>query len=682
LAFATACAAGVTLAPDVSFYNRSLLVLPVISVFLALPRTVFHRAARKLALFSVSLPIGLLAVAWLLGGHATPAGSAPRALVESLLSASEAVYVVLPLLLLPALLAHAVSNHAVTHVPFPKAQTRGLAFTSAEWRVKHVLTGLACIVGVAFLASNMLMTRDSYHAWYAARTPDAAVFPSDLFQPWYAGRAMLAGRTPYSDEVTDEMHTAYYGTPLRGAKTGHSEMRFYYPPFVVMVIAPFLALPFETARWLGTIALVLALGAAGMIAARLAGERRRTRLLLAAMLAVAFKPAQEAIWIQQLSGFVVLLVIGASAAVATRRYRLAGALLALGLFKPQVVVIPAAALLFWALWCRARWQMVGAFAITVFAELFLAQLLAPAWVTEFAGAASNYAGVNNMLWLPSVVLGGNTPATLFSAALVLFVSVLWWRARYSDAGSSAWLRLLALTCVVRAVLVPDVSYYNKALLILPMAVIVLAPETTGRVARSARRLALLAMATPYVVSGAIGTAYLAGWQIASGELFLRSVEALTFLLPFLLLPASVGLCWPRAKTVSLTRESPDRSVTRSDGTSPVTLPALDALRGLAALYVVLHHAYGLLWVGDYAPALAAAGELPTWAAAIGGMFRFGRQAVLLFFVLSGFCIHYRQARVLPYVNGTPMALPHDRHGAHSPGGASGVSIPLCCSRSS
>lgn len=70
---------------------------------------------------------------------------------------------------------------------------------------------------------------------------------------------------------------------------------------------------------------------------------------------------------------------------------------------------------------------------------------------------------------------------------------------------------------------------------------------------------------------------------------------------------------------------------------------LDALRGLLAVYVAIGHCRWLLW-GGHAVWLASAYEpweaVPVYASAV---FRYGREAVMVFFVLSGFFIHYQAA---------------------------------------
>lgn len=74
------------------------------------------------------------------------------------------------------------------------------------------------------------------------------------------------------------------------------------------------------------------------------------------------------------------------------------------------------------------------------------------------------------------------------------------------------------------------------------------------------------------------------------------------------------------------------------------LRALDVLRGLLAVYVLAGHARWLLWTGQ---AKWADGSHPVWQnvlAASSGLLRYGHEAVMVFFVLSGFFIHLRAAQ--------------------------------------
>jgi len=77
-------------------------------------------------------------------------------------------------------------------------------------------------------------------------------------------------------------------------------------------------------------------------------------------------------------------------------------------------------------------------------------------------------------------------------------------------------------------------------------------------------------------------------------------------------------------------------------TKPVRYPELDSLRGLAALIVVLHH-LRIAWESDIAS------ESAILSALLARFDPFGIEAVILFFVLSGFVLS------LPAVNGRPQS---------------------------
>lgn len=74
---------------------------------------------------------------------------------------------------------------------------------------------------------------------------------------------------------------------------------------------------------------------------------------------------------------------------------------------------------------------------------------------------------------------------------------------------------------------------------------------------------------------------------------------------------------------------------------------LDGLRGLAAFYVMVGHARWLLWEGyseGFQKHPASYSTLNKALMYFLSLFRYGHEAVLFFFVLSGFVIHLRYAR--------------------------------------
>lgn len=76
----------------------------------------------------------------------------------------------------------------------------------------------------------------------------------------------------------------------------------------------------------------------------------------------------------------------------------------------------------------------------------------------------------------------------------------------------------------------------------------------------------------------------------------------------------------------------------------LNLRSLDALRGLLACYVLAGHARWLLWAGWDAWSHASHSTADHLMAMASACFRYGHEAVVVFFVLSGFFIHLGAAR--------------------------------------
>jgi peptidoglycan/LPS O-acetylase OafA/YrhL len=83
--------------------------------------------------------------------------------------------------------------------------------------------------------------------------------------------------------------------------------------------------------------------------------------------------------------------------------------------------------------------------------------------------------------------------------------------------------------------------------------------------------------------------------------------------------------------------------------SKIRLISIDALRGLAALVILLFHARVILWVGlekTWQNNKLNSINIDTLLAYLSAPLKFGGLAVTLFFVLSGYCIHRRGAKLL------------------------------------
>ena len=76
----------------------------------------------------------------------------------------------------------------------------------------------------------------------------------------------------------------------------------------------------------------------------------------------------------------------------------------------------------------------------------------------------------------------------------------------------------------------------------------------------------------------------------------------------------------------------------------LNLRTLDMLRGILAVYVLLGHCRWLLWAGHSAWMAAPHAKWIEPLVFASAAFRYGREAVMVFFVLSGFFIHLRFAQ--------------------------------------
>lgn len=193
----------------------------------------------------------------------------------------------------------------------------------------------------------------------------------------------------------------------------HGLLPFLGPPWVAMLAAPFTALGDVAGGRVWTLAEVLAY-AGGIYLLAPAGRRSIT------LSAVASAPAAVMVLNAQVDGLVVLGLGLAWSALEGRRETAAGLALGLTLFKPQLVLPLAAAVLL-----GRRWRILAAWAATAVVLALAAEILDRRMLRSWLGAAGGPTGANlglpglapgsGHLWLIGILAVAGVVATLFAA---------------------------------------------------------------------------------------------------------------------------------------------------------------------------------------------------------------------------------------------------------------------------
>jgi hypothetical protein len=280
---------------------------------------------------------------------------------------------------------------------------------------RHHLRFAGVLGALVFLASFLAARAGGDGVRDALGNP---LFP-DLTQFYVAGKLALSGRIA---EVYDAPRFFAAVQGLLGT-TDRGGFIFVYPPFVAYASAPLALVPFPTAAWLVFAAnLALGLALAVAIARRLAGPYAlETALLFAGSL-----PFWRCLLFGQ-NAFLSLGIVWLSylAFVSERRF-LAGLVLSLGLFKPQVFGGP-----FVALALLGGPRALGGFALGAAAlALSVPPRLWSEWLAAMAALRELHSDVVMRQALPDVLelwLGARLPLLrvgLWLGALGLWIHAL------------------------------------------------------------------------------------------------------------------------------------------------------------------------------------------------------------------------------------------------------------------
>jgi hypothetical protein len=318
---------------------------------------------------------------------------------------------------------------------------------------------------------------------------------SDLYPRWLGARELLLdGRDPYSAEITREAQAGFYGRTLDPDSPGdrNYQQGFYYPVYVVFLLAPTIHLPFEIVRkgffWV-LFGLTLA-----TIPLWLRVLRWSVPLWMQAVVVVftvGSFPVVQGLKVQNMTLLVVSLLAVAMALLASGRPIPAGILLALTTIKPQLVGLLLLWLTIWTLadW-RRRYRWAASFLLVMAIMCAASEWYLPHWIPRFLQAVHEYRNYTGEMSVMEQLIGTPWSRVLeFLAFAALIVAC--WRERRHEENTDHFALTLSLVLAITILIEPTYRPYNQVLLIPALLVMLRERQTIWRRSVANRSLSVI-----------------------------------------------------------------------------------------------------------------------------------------------------------------------------------------------
>ncbi len=366
--------------------------------------------------------------------------------------------------------------------------------------------------------------------------------PGDIYQRWLGSRELLLnGRNPYGEEVTEEIQIGLNGHKY-DPRRDEAEQHFYYPVYVVFLMAPTVRLPFPLVKNLFVIFLLVVTAASlPLWLDFLQWKLTPPQQFLAVMLTLASMPSLQGIYLQNLGVLVSALVAAACFALGRERLILAGTLLAFATIKPHLVLPLAGCLFIWSTgaW-RERRKFVWSFLLSMAALIAAGEWILPGWVTQCVRGILAYPersyGITPLQLLFTRPLG-----FLLALMVVAGTVYLTWRVRRAPAFSAQFCLVVVWVLAATLVVTPSLVPYSD-LQLLPAVLVLLKQRREiwglGRWARHTLAAALSLVAWPY-----ISTVFLAVTSLAIPSFAFHFWVAPLAVMPILPVFILAGLGW-------------------------------------------------------------------------------------------------------------------------------------------
>jgi Glycosyltransferase family 87 len=333
-------------------------------------------------------------------------------------------------------------------------------------------------------------------AWKAQRRgSDGNAYHSDLYERWLGTRLALKNHAnPYDDSVTKEIQRGIYGHPLDASSTLDPH-GFAYPAHVMLLLAPLALLPFAVAAPIFSVILyAMALCLMPLFMSCLGQMWNSESKWVATLVLFASFPLALALYVQQLTVFVIFVMAAGIACLQRRHLVSAGILFALSTIKPQFALLIVGWLALWSItqW-RTRFRFLVSFLFSVFCLILLAEFLVSGWVLKWLGATRVFLRYPHLKLPAEWLLPGVLAQVVTAAALVPALIVLW-RLRDAHPGEERFGFAVALALAATLLLLPmwPALQYNQLLLI--PAVLVIVRHWPDKLRRTQWRLSTLTLA--------------------------------------------------------------------------------------------------------------------------------------------------------------------------------------------
>jgi hypothetical protein len=329
----------------------------------------------------------------------------------------------------------------------------------------------------------------------------------DSYVHWFALQALRDGRDPYDLAVARATQVAIWGAPFD--EDPHVQALVYPLPTLIWYL-PTLALNLDLAALYARVLAQFALGAALLMTLRLVGLPPTGWPALAAMMLLgSLAGVYDQHALGQNASLGLALALAAALLYRADYHGMAGLALALGLVKPQYLVLLGLGLGLHALTQR-RWHFFAGAALGVGVPATLGWLVAPGWIGHWLANVSAHSGRYIAMLR---VMVGDDPTVLWVARALIALPILagWWRWRHATA-AGPWFHLAVSISLAGGMLAftANTGPYNLLLAWPLLVVMLLVPEgaSVGRAERLLLAANLLVLVLTPVGAGLVLLAWL------------------------------------------------------------------------------------------------------------------------------------------------------------------------------